>query len=112
MCKTIEVVFDGKAFIPTEPLDLPTGTKLTMAVPETPVGENSVPTSSRPRAMTNEEKQRWERLCRHWDSTPPPFSTVEEAMAYSRGRPWPELLLAPDLDSQPTSSGIGKNGDS
>jgi hypothetical protein len=112
MLKTIEVVFDGKTFIPTEPIDLPTGTKLTLAMPEAPGGDNSLPIASQQRAMTDEEKQRWERLCRHWETTPPPFPTVEEALAYSRARPWPELLVAPDHVNPPASSEIGKDGNS
>jgi hypothetical protein len=34
MLKTIEVVFDGKAFVPTAPVDLPAGAKLTAELPE------------------------------------------------------------------------------
>jgi predicted DNA-binding antitoxin AbrB/MazE fold protein len=102
MLKTVEVIFDGKVFVPTEPIDLPTGTKLTLAVPEAPVGNNSPPIANQPRAMTDEEKQKWEQLCRHWKTTPPseqekaaaerilrgdgtplPWATVEEAL----GRP-------------------------
>jgi hypothetical protein len=112
MKQSIEVVFDGKSFVPTEPIDLPTGTKLTLAVPETTAGNNPVPLVSELRVMTDEEKARWERLCHLWETTPPPFPTVEEAMAYSRGRPWPELLLAPDPVNAPSSNEIRKDGSS
>jgi hypothetical protein len=31
------------------------------------------------------------------DGTPLPWATVDQALAYSRGRPWPE----PDIEGQP-----------
>src|SRR5579871_2659263 len=109
MLKTVEVVFDGEAFVPTEPVDLPTGTKLTLAVPEVPASNNLFPKTNRLRPMTDEEKRTWERLCRLWEEAPLPFSTVEEALAYSRGRAWPELLLAPEPASTSASSSTGKD---
>jgi predicted DNA-binding antitoxin AbrB/MazE fold protein len=111
MLKSIEVVFDGNAFIPTEPVDLPSGTKLNLAVPVDSTGTNMQVTNQL-RAMTEEEKQRWEQLCRHWETAPPDFLTVDEALAYSRGRLWPELLLAPDSANQPELVKDGKDGNS
>ncbi len=106
MLKRIEVVYDGSVFVPTLPLDLPSGTKLTLTVPESSssfrLGSQS-PTQPL-RNMTAEEKNHWERLCRHWETTSSPFASVEEAMAYSRGRPWPELLLSPDPANETASS--------
>ncbi len=89
MLKTIEVVFDGKTFVPTGPVDLPAGTKVSIALPES----GAVPGVSvgpKPAPMTAEEEADWERLCRIWATTPLPWATVDEAIAYSRGRPWPE----------------------
>ena len=34
MLKTIEVVFDGKTFVPTGPVDLPAGTKVSVELPD------------------------------------------------------------------------------
>ena len=91
---TIEVVFDGKTFVPIGLVNLPVGTKAEVAVSG---GGDGLPSASPPPPpMTEQQKQDWERLCQQWQSTPPPFATVEEAMAYTRGRPWHELLLGPE----------------
>lgn len=84
---TIDVVFDGKAFVPTGPVNLPAGTKASVSVAER---QNAVLAGPPPPPMTEEQKQDWERLCQIWETTPLPWATVEEAIAYSRGRPWPE----------------------
>lgn len=34
MLKAVELVFDGKNFVPTAPVDLPTGTKVTVELPD------------------------------------------------------------------------------
>jgi hypothetical protein len=86
MLKVIEVVFDGKAFVPTEPVDLPAGTKLSVSLPE---GGGAVPAEP----MTAEEAE----MVLRGDGTPLPWATVEEALAYSRGRPWPD----PDAGGRP-----------
>jgi hypothetical protein len=82
---TIPVVFDGKSFVPTGPVDLPAGTK----------GQVSLPAAvERPAAtMTREEAER----ILQGDGSPLPWATVDEAMAYIRGRPWPEI----DAGDQP-----------
>lgn len=76
---TIEVVYDGKAFVPTKPVDLPAGTKASVST----IGSSTANTST---PLTTEEAERVLR----GDGTPLPWATVEEALAYSRGRPWPE----------------------
>lgn len=78
MLKTIEVVFDGKAFVPTEPVDLPAGTKASIAV-DSPTAASNAP-------LSHEEA---ERILRG-DGSPLPWATVDEALAYSRGREWSE----------------------
>lgn len=75
---TIPVIFDGKTFVPTGPVELPAGT----------VGQVSLAAGVEKRAakMTKEEAER----ILQGDGTPLPWGTVDEAMAYIRGRPWPE----------------------
>ncbi len=79
MLKTIEVVFDGTTFVPTEPVDLPVGTKASVSIAE----DNS----TRVTPISAEEAER----ILQGDGSPLPWATVEEAIAYSRGRLWPEL---------------------
>lgn len=111
MLKAIEVEFDGKAFVPTEPIDLPAGARLTITLPDAAAAHQPGPITNQRRPMTDEEKRRWEELRRHWEETPPPFPTVEEAIAYSRGRPWPELLLAPEpAEPSETKTGVEDKG--
>ncbi len=78
MLKTIEVVFDGKTFVPTEPVDLPAGTKASVAVADGATLPGGV--------LSPEEAERVLR----GDGSPLPWGSVEEALAESRGRPWPE----------------------
>ena len=110
MLKTIEVVFDGTAFVPSEPVDLPAGTRLSLTVPQGLAGTPSQLIPSKPRPLTEEEKKKWDELSRIWQSSPPLFSSIEEEMAYIRGRPWPELLLAPDPIELKAQEEIGKEG--
>jgi hypothetical protein len=97
MKHSIEVVFDGKSFVPTEPIDLPTGTKLTLDVPKESLNDKTLPIINTERAMSTEDDREWEELSRLWQTTPWPFSSVDEALAYSRCHPSHELLLLPDL---------------
>ena len=94
MLKTIEVVFDGKTFVPTGPVDLPAGTKGSVELPEVAAPRGvSVGPPPPPGDVSAEEAERVLR----GDGTALPWATVEEALAYSRGRPWPE----PDAEEQP-----------
>ena len=77
---TIEVVFDGKTFVPTQPVDLPAGTKANVAV----AGCVEAESDASPLSISEAER------ILQGDGTPLPWATVEEALAYSRGRPWPE----------------------
>lgn len=95
MLKTIEVVFDGTNFVPTGPVELPAGTKVMLSLPA------NHGSGSTPPPLTEKQKQDWERLSKVWAETPPPFPTLEEAMAYSRGRPWPELLSPGEMAPTP-----------
>jgi hypothetical protein len=72
---TIKAQFDGHVFVPCEPLNLPIGTKVEVLVP-TPPSE-----------LTSEEKQGWDLVVQELRSTEPPFSTVDEAIRYSRKQP-------------------------
>ena len=87
MLKVIEVVFDGKAFVPTEPVDLPAGTKANVAVPEG-APARTVLAGPPPPPMTEEQKRDWERLCQLWAATPPHWATVDEAVAAMRRPSW------------------------
>jgi hypothetical protein len=87
MLKAIEAVFDGKTFVPTGPVDLPAGTKVTVEVPQDAPGVSAGPP---PPPMTEEQKRDWERLSQLWTTTTLPWATAEEAIAAARGRPRPE----------------------
>lgn len=73
MPQSIADVFDGRAFVPAEPVDLPVGTAARLVVDTPPADPPQPPAAG---AETGE-----------------PFRTLDEYMAYSRGRPWPYLLV-------------------
>ena len=88
MLRTIEVVFDGKSFVPTGPVDLPAGTKVSVELPDhgAPRGMSVGPP---PPPMTAEEEDEWEEMCRIWAETPLPWATADEAVAAMRRPSWP-----------------------
>ena len=88
MLKMIEVVFDGKTFVPTGPVDLPAGTKVSVALPE--YGDHGYPG---PRAgapdpdnpPTAEQEAVWIEFMRAIRSVPPDPPTFEEYLRQRRG---------------------------
>lgn len=81
MSRTITAVFDGKAFVPVEPVDLPTGTPVQLLVGEPVVAGKP------PRPMTPDERRRWEAFVTGLRSAAPDPPTLDEAMRDIRGRP-------------------------
>ena len=76
MLKTIEVVFDGTNFVPTEPVELPAGTKLAVTLPDVAAVVVCSPLSA----------TEAERVLRG-DGRPLPWATVEEALGRPRYEP-------------------------
>jgi hypothetical protein len=79
---TVVVEFDGTTFVPQQPVDLPVGTRATVAIADLPA-EVFRP----PRQPTDEDRARWEELMAQLNATEPHFPTMEDAIGYSRGRP-------------------------
>jgi predicted DNA-binding antitoxin AbrB/MazE fold protein len=73
MEKKVVVVFDGKVFVPTEPVELQEGEK----------AEVTYWVYTQPPPPTPEQQAKWEELQRHWATVDWPRETVEEAL----GRP-------------------------
>jgi hypothetical protein len=75
---TVEVVFDGKTFVPTHPLDVPAGTKGTVEVPVygTP-----------PQPITEEHRRLWDEITREVEASEPYYPTLADAMKALRGEP-------------------------
>jgi hypothetical protein len=72
---TIQAEFDGRVFVPSEPVELAAGTKVEVHVP------------TKPPPLTAEQAKIWEEIQRHLDATEPYFPTLEEAMRYTRKYP-------------------------
>src|SRR5262249_42842725 len=72
---TIKANFDGQVFIPCEPIQPPVGTPVEVILP------------SLPPQLTEEEKKQWKEVLQQIRASEPPFSTVDEALRYSRKRP-------------------------
>lgn len=77
MEKRVIAVFDGKAFVPTEPVELKEGEKARVTY--------WVPTPPPP--PTPEEQEKWEELQRHWATVDWPWGTVEEALGRPKYQP-------------------------
>jgi hypothetical protein len=71
----VKAEFDGRVFVPCEPLNLPAGTRVEVIVPGPPP------------KLTPEEAREWQEILQQIAATEPPFPTVEEAMRYTRKRP-------------------------
>ncbi len=69
----VQAEFDGRVFVPCQPVELPPGTRVEVVVP--------------PPKMTAEQLKQWEEIARQIESSSPHFATVEEALGYSRKRP-------------------------
>lgn len=71
--------FDGKVFVPEEPVDLPAGTKVSIPLP----GRAS---STLP-GFTSAEDAKWQEIVAHIRAGEPDPPTVDEAMREIRMRP-------------------------
>jgi hypothetical protein len=69
----VRAEFDGRVFVPCDPVDVPAGTKVEVMVPPAPA--------------TPEEQARWEEIKRQIDASEPHWPTLDEAMRYIRKRP-------------------------
>lgn len=78
---TVSAKFDGKAFVPELPVDLPVGTKVTVAIPA------EQQTGKARRRPTPEELEEKRRFVEELNATESYFPTVEHALGYSRKYP-------------------------
>jgi len=69
----IRAEFDGRVFVPCDPVNVPVGTKVEVFVPPPP--------------PTPEQQERLAELQKELDATEPHWPTVDEAMRYMRKRP-------------------------
>lgn len=69
----VQAEFDGRVFVPCQPVELPAGTRVEVVVP--------------PPKMTQDQLKEWEDIAQQIESSAPHFPTVDEAMRYSRKRP-------------------------
>jgi predicted DNA-binding antitoxin AbrB/MazE fold protein len=72
---TIQAEFDGRVFVPCEPVRLPPGTRVEIVIPWPP-GK-----------LSPDQLREWEEIQRQIATSEPHFRTVEEAMSYTRKRP-------------------------
>lgn len=84
MDKVIEVVFDGKTFVPIVPVDLPTGTKASVELPDHgyPGPRAGAPDPDNP--PTPEQEAMWIEFMRAVRSTPPDPPTFDEYLRQQR----------------------------
>jgi hypothetical protein len=85
MLKTIEVVFDGKTFVPAGPVDLPAGTRMTVELPDHgyPGPRAGAPDPDHP--LTAEQEADWIEFMRATRAGPPDPPTFDEYLRQRRG---------------------------
>jgi len=71
----IKAQFDGRVFVPSEPVTLPVGTPVEVVV------------SDPFRRLTPGEMREWAGIRQRLSATDQPFPTVDEFMRYARNRP-------------------------
>ncbi len=71
---SVSAEFDGRAFVPSEKVELPVGTKVQVVIP----GPRRPPTA--------EENQKWQEILQQLESSEPQFPSVEGAINYTRKR--------------------------
>ena len=74
---TVRAEFDGKVFVPCEPVNLPVGAKVEVTLLWPPGKSN----------MSPEQLQRWEEIEKQLAESEPYFPTVEDAIRYTRKYP-------------------------
>jgi hypothetical protein len=87
MLRTIEVVFDGKTFVPSVPVDLPAGTRVTVQVPDGGAAPR-MSVGAPPPPMTDAEREEWDQFVAKLQATELPWPTVDEAVAAQRTTSW------------------------
>lgn len=70
----VDAEFDGRAFVPSEPVTLPLGTRVRVVVP------------AAVRRPTAEEERLWREVLNDLAGSEPAFPTVEDALRPSRRR--------------------------
>jgi hypothetical protein len=78
---TVVVKFDGKAFVPDQPLSLPVGTLATVAIPDV----HSLAMSATEPNSTDEND--WQRIIAQIQAAEPETGTFEDTMRQIRMRP-------------------------
>ena len=67
----IRAEFDGRVFVPCDPVALPAGTKVEVMVPPAP--------------PTAEEQARWEEIKKEINASEPHFPTLDDYLRHRRG---------------------------
>ena len=70
---TLQAEFDGRTFVPRQPVSLPVGTTVEVLIP--------------PTEPSAEEDREWRELLQEIHASSPAFPTVDEALRQSRMRP-------------------------
>ena len=86
MTRVIPAKFDGNAFVPEEPIEVPPGTQASIVV-EATIPDFAIGYQLFFRPMTDEELLRWKRIKENIEESGPYWATVDDFMRYSRGRP-------------------------
>jgi hypothetical protein len=84
---TIDVIYDGRTFVPSGPVDVPPGTRATLSLPDHgyPGPRAGAPDPDHP--PTPEEVAIWIEMMRSVRTTPPDPPTFEEYLRQQRGEP-------------------------
>jgi hypothetical protein len=70
---TVRAEFDGRVFVPCEPLDIPVGTKADVFFIPPPAW------------LTPEQQKEWQEFQDQIAANPPPVGTFDDYLRYKRG---------------------------
>jgi len=84
---TVEAVFDGRAFVPSTPVDVPAGTRVTLSLPDQGYPGPRAGARDPDKPPTPEEEAIWIEMMQAVRSTQPDPATFDEYLRQQRGEP-------------------------
>src|SRR5262245_46678326 len=95
----VKATYDGRVFVPSDPVEVPEGTQVEVLVPPREPTEEEIKRHDAtartgtseltwpPGKLSPDQQAAWEELMRQIQSSEPPFGSVEEYLRFTRKYP-------------------------